>query len=422
MTRQHTPRLLAGIASLCLTLSAGVAEATEGYVALGFGPVQRGQGGAGVAQTGQDAMAGTINPAAVADVPRAFSLGVELFRPDRGYSAEGTYFVAPGSLRSGRSMFPVPNFAYNHPLANGAVLNFAAFGNGGMNTSYPDVENANCGPYSGVYCAGPAGVDLVQLFLSATYAQSSGAFSWGIAPTIAIQAFEARGLAAFGQASVDADHLSDNGQDRSFGAGLRAGMRYAVAPGLRVGISGQTRMRMSRFKEYAGLFENGGSFDIPAQVTAGVAWSPTPATTLMLDYQKIFYSGVPAVSNAASAGPLGAKGGAGFGWKDVNVVKLGVEWKQSDTMTWRAGYAHASNPIGPEDVTLGILAPGVVEDHFTLGGSWAASARDSLDFAVIYVPGVTVRGGEATPEGPTPGQIAIDMDQVAFSLGWTRHF
>ncbi len=387
-------------------VTAGAAGATEGYFALGYGPVQRGTAGAGVAKQGGDAMASAQNPAAVAGMGRQLSFGLEAFSPDRGYTATGTMMVAPGSYRSGHKVFPIPNFAYNIPLANGNVLNIAAYGNGGMNTSYSQP----------IFGFSPVGVDLSQLFVSATYAGQSGNISWGVAPTLAVQAFEARGLGAFSLMSMDPTALTDNGHDMSWGVGLRAGVQAEVAPGVRLGFAGQTRFNMSKLEDYAGLFENGGEFDIPASVTAGVAWEVQPDLTAMLDYQRIFYSGVPAVSNATNAGPLGAPGGAGFGWDDVGVVKLGVEWRQSPQMTWRAGYAYSDNPIGPEDVLLNVLAPGVVQHHLTFGGSWQATERDRIDFAAIRAFNTSVTGSDGS------GPITIDMDQIAVSVGWTRVF
>lgn len=412
-------RLGAGIAGIALA-AAGVlpASATEGYFALGYSPAQRGVAGAGVAAPGSEATSTAINPASVAGMGRELSFGVDLFMPDRGFTATGTFFVPAQSLRSDSNIFAVPNFAYNRPLANGAVLNFAAYGNGGMNTTYP-AGLVGCGS---VYCGGPAGVDLSQLFLSATYAQKSGAISWGIAPTVAVQAFKAKGLGAFSAISTDVAHLTDQGYDMSYGIGLRAGIQAEVMPGLRFGLTGQSSFNMSKFDKYAGLFENGGDFDIPASVTAGIAWAARPDLNVMLDYQRIFYSGVGAIGNAGNAGPLGAPGGAGFGWDDVDVVKLGVEWKQSDKMTWRAGYAHVSNPIGPEDVTLNIIAPGVVQDHISLGGSYRPDDRNRIDFAVVHAFNNSVTGPETTPGGPTPGSISIDMNQLELSVGWVHTF
>ena len=410
------------IACLGMTVAASMAAtsatATEGYFALGYGTNQRALAGAGVAHA-SEAMSATVNPALAAGVGHEFQLGAELFSPRRGYTGTGTAFVPTGNVKSDSILFLVPNFSYNRPLDNGAVLNFSLYGNGGMNTDY-GVGLTGCGS---VFCAGPAGVDLSQLFLSVTYAREVGNLSWGISPTLVAQRFEAKGLAAFGPLSVDATKLSDNGYDMSYGGGLRAGVQWKASPTVTFGLSGQTKMNMSKLDKYAGLFENGGEYDIPASITAGVAWKANSDTTILLDFQRIFYSGIPAVANAGNAGPLGAPGGAGFGWDDVNVIKLAVEWKSNEKMTWRAGYAYASNPVGPEDVTLNIIAPGIVKHHFAVGGSYAFSENNSIDFAANYVPKSTVSGPEATALGLTPGSnIELNMRQYSLSVGWTHKF
>ena len=79
--------------------------------------------------------------------------------------------------------------------------------------------------------------------------------------------------------------------------------------------------------------------------------------------------------------------------------------------------------LGPEDVTLGILAPGIVEHHISAGGSYRVSDRDAIDFSVGYVLPHTVNGPEVTPFGVTPGSnIELNMHQVSVSVGWTRKF
>jgi len=388
------------------TMAMTPAVATEGYFALGYGTNQRALAGAGVAH-GFEAMSATVNPALAAGVGHEFQMGVEFFSPRRGYTGTGT------------GCFLYQIFSYNRPLQNGAVFNISVYGNGGMNTDY-GVGLAGCGS---VYCGGPAGVDLSQLYISATYAKEIGNFSFGISPTLAAQRIKVDGLGAFAAISSDATRLTNMGYDGSFGLGLRAGLLWKASPTVSFGLSGQTKFNMSKFDQYAGLFENGGDFDIPASITAGVAWKVRPNTTLMLDFQRIFYSGVPAISNSGTAGALGAPGGAGFGWDDVNVVKLAAEWKQNDQMTWRAGYAYASNPVGPEDVTLNIIAPGIVTHHFTVGGSYAFSDKNTLDFAATFVPNSTVSGPEVTPLGVTPGSnIELSMKQFSLSLGWTHKF
>ncbi|KDB02370.1 membrane protein involved in aromatic hydrocarbon degradation [Defluviimonas sp. 20V17] len=400
------------------------AHATMGYFTLGGDAVARAQGGAGVAAPGANAMASAINPAAVAGLGREFSLGLEAFAPSRGYDGNGTLFVAPGSVRSGYNVFAIPNFAYNLPLANGAVLNIAAYANGGANTLYPDVANPNCGGATGVFCNGKAGGDLSQLFLSFTYAKKDGNISWGISPTIVGQRFKAYGVGSFAALSSNSGALSGNGYDYSLGFGLRAGLQIDVTPQLSFGLSGQTKMKMSKFKKYAGLFAGGGSFDVPAAATIGMAYKARPDLTLLADFERIFYSGVPALANPYpnGANQLGSANGPGFGWTDVNVLKLGAIWKQNAKMTWRFGYAHATNPVKSPYVTINILAPAVVQNHFTVGGSYKMTQRDTMDFSVMYVPKNSVTGPEVTSAGATTGKITDEMSQFAVSVGWTRTF
>ncbi len=408
------------------SLAAAPALATEGYFALGYSPEQIAQGGAGVAN-GDEPMSAAINPAGVATVGNALSFGMQLFSPHRGYDASGAAFVSNGSITSGHTLFLVPNVAYNRVLADGARLNFAAYGNGGMNTSYPADPNTGllCTGAPGIFCGGKAGVNLTQLFLQFTYARKVGNVAWGIAPTIALQNFSARGIGAFASSSADPSHLSDTGGDWSHGIGLKAGVQVDVAPGLRLGLSGQSKFNMSRFSKYAGLFAGGGDFDIPASATVGMAWDARPDLTLMLDYQRIWYSGVPAVANPFpnGANALGSADGPGFGWKDVGVIKLGAAWRQSPAMTWRVGYAYSTNPVQSSQVTLNILAPGVVRHHLSAGGSWQMTDTDTLDFALEYVPTSKVSGPEVTTGGVTPGSdITLKMHQFAAAVGWTHRF
>jgi long-chain fatty acid transport protein len=89
----------------------------------------------------------------------------------------------------------------------------------------------------------------------------------------------------------------------------------------------------------------------------------------------------------------------------------------------RAGYAHNTNPIGPADVTLNILAPGVVTDHIAGGFTYKWGRHSNLDLSVMYVPENTVSGIEVTPFGPNPGRtITLAMHQWDMTVGYRYHF
>lgn len=228
-------------------------------------------------------------------------------------------------------------------------------GNGGMNTEHKSMSNPVCAGFgggSGPFCGAKAGVNLQQLFLSVGGAKRIGNFSVGVAPIFAVQMFEAKGLLPFGAFgfSTDPGNLSNRDTDLSFGGGARAGVEWAVMPNVRLGIAGSTPIWMTNLDSYRGLFAEQGGFDIPASVQAGIAIDLTPAVTLMADYRRISYSGIDAVANPSTnllgcAGGnasmcLGGSNGAGFGWRDVNAFKLGVEWRTSPSLTLRGGYAY----------------------------------------------------------------------------------
>ena len=418
-------RLLPAVIGLVAGIGLPAAAwSTEGYFQLGYSPVQNGLGGAGVANS-EDAMSMALNPAGIVGVGRQFQLGVGLFMPYRGYSSTGAGFVAPGggtgSVESSDNLFLMPNMAYSHPLDANSAIGIALYGNGGMNTTYKDTANAGCPAPGGVFCGGNTGVDLMQMFISPDYARRMGKFSFGIAPTLALQTFKAKGLAAFGASSADAANLTNNGYDWSIGGGLRGGVQFDVTDQFRLAFSGQTKMWMTKFDKYAGLFADQGSFDIPASITAGFAYDINPRLTVMADFQRIFYSGVGSVGNSSASPPLfGTSGGPGFGWQDINVYKVGIEYRPNEMWTLRAGYAYNDNPVQSADVMLNIIAPGVIQHHITAGATYKMSPKDSLDFAFVYAPDVKVTG--TTPAAYGGQSVTLHMHQFFGQFGWTHNF
>jgi long-chain fatty acid transport protein len=177
---------------------------------------------------------------------------------------------------------------------------------------------------------------------------------------------------------------------------------------------------MSKLHKYEGLFAEQGNFDIPSNWTIGLAYKTTPALTFLFDVQKINYSDIKAVHNPLLpnlANGLGSDGGAGFGWRDMLVYKLGAQWQASKDWTWRVGYARGRQPIPESEVLFNILAPGVIEQHITLGFTTAIGDHNDFNFAVTRSPQKSVMG--VNPLSPNQ-TIELKMDQwvIAASYGW----
>ena len=399
-----------------LTFGAATAQATEGYFQTGYGTVQKALAGAGVANP-EDAMTLSVNPAGLVSVGRQFEAAFTLFSPQRDYTAgalPGGMGPMPGKVESKSTLFLMPNMAYSAPIDAQSAWGVAVFGNGGMNTNY----------HASIFGGGYAGVNLEQMFVTVGYARKMGELSVGVAPVVAMQKFRADGLWAFTGLSLDGANMTGGEDSYSFGAGLKLGMQWDIAKGVRLGLSGQTPIWMTSFDKYKGLFAGGGDFDIPGSITAGIAVDVAPTLTLMADYRHIFYSAIPAISNSPSniavcmggnaSYCFGGANGPGFGWHDIDAVSVAAAWKATNDLTVRLGYSHNTNPIKASDVMLNILAPGVVTDHISAGLSWNMSKNLTIDVAAGYVPrhdltGINVFGG---------GQvIKLSMEQYEASLG-----
>ncbi len=393
---------------------AGAANATEGYFQTGYGTIQKAQSGAGVAHP-EDAMTLSVNPAGLTSVGRQFEAAFTLFSPRRDFTSTntfpGTFPTTRGTVTSTQEIFLMPNMAWSSPIDAQSAWGVALFGNGGMNTNYQ----------SSVFGAGQTGVNLEQMFLTVGYARKMGDFSVGVAPVVAMQKFRATGFGFFDQAAFTSKpgSLTNNGDDYAWGAGLRAGFLWSLTKEFRIGASGQTPIWSTKFDKYAGLYADGGSFDIPANVTVGIAYDVLPTLTVMVDYRHIFYSGVPAIANSGAAlggpVPLGASGGAGFGWKDVDVISVAAAWKATKDLTLRAGYSHNNSPIGSDQVFFNTVAPGVVTDHISLGASYDWTKNLTIDLAAAYVPKASVTGPD--PFGVPGDTITLSMSQWEASFG-----
>jgi len=402
-------------------LLAGPALATDGYFAHGYGTQNKAMAGAGVALS-LNTLAPATNPAGLAFLGKRYDVGIALFNPNREFSVSGlpsgfpgTFGLAPGTVESGSKAFPVPSLGASWRIGENGAFGVALYGNGGMNTDYA----------APVFGFEPTGVDLSQMFVAPTYAHRFGRHAVGVSVLGAYQRFEARGLLAFSPLSSDAASLTDNDHANAYGLGARVGYQGELLPWLSLGAAYQTRVAMTDFDEYQGLFAEQGAFDIPQNLTAGVAVKPVEKLTLVFDVQWIDYSSVRSVANDflpnLAMAPLGMDDGAGFGWHDMTVYKGGVRLQTGESWTWLAGYSYGRQPIRENEVLINILAPGVMEQHVTAGVSRILGKGKMVNFAVTRAIPNTVSGANNL-EAPGAQTIDLTMDQWDFDLSFSFGF
>lgn len=401
------------IASLLIVSSA---FATDGYFLTGYGTKQQGQGGAGVAKPG-DSLAGATNPAGLILVGNRFDIGLTLFRPNRSATITGNLGGANGAYDANRvTNFELPELGYSLRYRPNLALGVAIYGNGGMNTSYKTPI-----PLLGTT---RGGVDFDQVFISPTLAYKAGAHnSFGIAANIAIQRFAAEGLQYVEEISGAPTFVTNNGYSYSSGGGVRIGWLGELNKTISVGATYQSRTYMSKFSRYSGLFAEHGGFDVPANFAGGASVKLGSKATLLFDEERILYGTIKSNANPlASTSPLGTDSGPGFGWHDINVSKVGLDYDVNPALTLRGGYNHGGVPFDSSQTFFNLLAPAVVKDHLHAGATWTLASGKEISFAYIHAFNNTLNGVNSIPSAYGGGNANLSMYQNSFQLafGWNR--
>jgi len=376
---------------------------------------------------------------------------------DARYSAFG---LSEGMVESGSNIFIIPAIAFSYKLGENSTIGLNFYGNGGMNTDYDTktyysaiidgfgnpMPDGSPNPMANV--TSPTGVNLQQMFLALTYAHKFGNHSLSLSPILAYQSIEIKGMQAFrdmGAAGMEglavnrSMYVTDNGVSSSTGYGIKIAYQGELISGLRVGASFQPKITMSKFEDYQGLFAEEGGFDIPTNWQAGFSYDITEDFTIMADVKQIMYSDAKSISNpmnpqqimpmvpnpdmttpedAMMLNPyfvaLGDENGAGFGWEDMMIFKVGAEFRQIENWQFRCGYSYGKQPIPESEVMFNIIAPAVNENHISFGFTKMLGDR-ALNFAITHALENSVKG--QNPFDPAQ-EIEITMNQWEFEIGF----
>ena len=268
----------------------------------------------------------------------------------------------------------------------------------------------------------PTGINLSQLFLEVTYSiKIARKHSIGISGIEAYQMFEAEGLQAFGQMSMNSEKLTNNDVNNSVGYGAKIGYLGKLTDKLSLGVEYQSKIFMSEFENYSGLFAEQGDFDIPSNWTVGLAYKYSKKLTLAFDVKQIRYTDVKAVSNPLTDPtivPLGSDNGPGFAWQNLMIFKLGGQYIANKEWIYRAGYSYGLKNIPENQLLFNILAPGVSQNHIAAGFTRILSTKkNALDLSLMYSPANSLSGPNSI--WILRQTIEIKMSQFELELGYS---
>lgn len=471
-------------AAVAMAIAAPAAYATNGYFTIGYGTKNRGLAGAGIAFS-QDSTAAATNPSGMALVGNRVDFGVELFNPRRDANLDASQGSLgafggqnTGDVDSGATLFAIPHAGFAFGMGN-MTVGMSITANGGMNTRYnsnlyTDAFAPAIGCNGSAFCGGtvsgfagflgssdavlqqlygnpntsPAlGVNLAQVIIAPTVAfKLNQDHAVGASLLVGYERFRAYGLGLFQGLSSDPAHVTNKGDDDAWGAGIRLGWTGQITSNITLGAQYSSKIYMQEFDRYAGLFAEQGDFDIPSNFGLGLAVKVTPKTTVAFDVQRILYSDVASIANngptadeffggltyvltGGGAGgisnPLGTNNGWGFGWDDITVYKLGVNYEYSNQWTFRGGVNYGDNPIDPSQNLFNILAPGIVQTHATLGFTYMPTQYNEINVSVMHAFRED-QSNTDTATNPSLGGASytsdIGMDQNAVEVSYGMKF
>lgn len=444
----------AALVAVCLTTTS--AQATNGYFLPGSGVRATGMGGVGIAY-GRDSLSANANPVNILNAGMRGDMGITIFNPER-YAKVGTGAgqTSPfagtftGDVESESRYFLMPEMGFTMPLTEQLSIGLAVLGSGGMNTNYP----ANYFSFAGdPPISERIGVDMMQILvpISAAYKVNENQ-GVGASVVFAVSRFEAYGLGAFltfdsfTNITADPAHMTNNGFDYSYGAGVKLGWQGEYLDDkLTVGLVYTSRIYMTKFDKYRGLFAEQGGFDIPENYGIGVSIKPMKNLVIAADVSRIKYSDIKSFANpgpttAATPYPgpgpatrnnavkailstvdqskeAGNDAGIGFGWQDQIVYKLGVQYGVSSQLQVRAGYNFGATPIPNDQLTFNTLAPATTQTHISVGFTYKPTDELEITGTYMHVP----KTSQTSPRNQNIiGMAEVGMSQNVFgvSLGW----
>lgn len=428
------------LVAISVLVAPQAARATDGHLLHGVGAVNSAVGGIGIASNNSLLGAFFHNPAGLAAFDGTnLEMGFELLKPARTVSS--SFGPMSGSTTSDADFSPIPAFGFSTKLDNGVVIGLSGLGIGGFGVNYAaDATNP-------ILMPAPNGFG--QVYSNFQLLKISPALAWNATDKLRIGLaanidWEALAVSPMPIAAPDYDpgpdltpgtlddrsfYPSAAASDAVFGFGFQAGLQYALTSKMTLGLAYSSPQMFSDFEfrmthanpnlpNYGTARTVTFRMDAPAIYGAGLAWSPSERLDLGLDAKYVTYSSTKGFEEKGYNADGSVKG---FGWEDIAVVALGMQFKPSDRFTVRGGYNYSQNPIPDAQAMFNIPAPAVVQHHITGGVGFAINSSVDFNLSAYKALENSITGAMYRP-GPVPGtSVKNSLSETSFLMGFTIH-
>jgi len=433
--------------------------AQAGHIMQGVGSVNMSMGGAATAQPLDISGALQWNPAAISVFDSKiinFDIGLFFSSPELSASIPAGMMgpntpALSGVTKDDRGVSPMPALAMVWGKEGSKhTFGASAFGISGFGVTFPEEANNPMSPsFNPTVNSNPINYPqqargfghiesdymLLQVGLAWAYEVTDN-FSIGIQPTVNYAALELmpNPLATPGAPSGYPEYpFSDKGS--AIGYGAQFGLFYHSNGGVKLGASYKTAQKFSDI-EFKNTFESNSSaasdvafnMDYPAILSFGIGYS-TDLFDFAIDLREVDYKNTEGFE---AKGWTQTGSVQGFGWKNIQILSVGLQYKGIEKLPLRVGYTFSSNPIDSELAFFSIPATAVIKNAFQFGTSYPISDNFKLNGVYHYgTSGGKTEGqmlnpmmaSASNPYGSMPGtKVGYEMTTSMVMLGLTYTF
>lgn len=186
-----------------------------------------------------------------------------------------------------------------------------------------------------------------QLLTSGAELQTRTGLRFGADAVFATHSFSSLAMTpmALGQDFVDPVGITSGEQSRGAGLALSVGGQMHERLGWNLGV--RSRVDMSAYKQFRGVYSEPGDLDIPASASLGFSAGVLPNTEFMLGAEHVFYSDIGGVSSYSLPNRflslLGDSSSPSLAWRDLTVYSAGFQGSAFDWQ-WSLRYSTALQP------------------------------------------------------------------------------
>ena len=408
--------------------------AQAGHIMQGVGSVNMSMGGAATAQPLDISGALQWNPAAISVFDNKvinFDIGAFFSSPELSSSIPAGMMwpagafgpgspaspAVSGTTKDDRGVSPMPALAYVYGREGSKhTFGVSAFGISGFGVTFPQETNlpmdangnpnASWNPNESNPINYPQNMNgfghiesdymLLQIGLAWAY-ELTDQFSIGIQPTINYAALE---LAPNPTSNPTAAGYPVSDKASAIGYGAQFGLFFNSPSGFKLGASYKTPQKFDDLEFTNTYLDNSSSknafnMDYPAILSFGVGYS-NETIDLALDYRSVDYENTDGFAEKGWTSTASVKG---FGWKNINILSVGLQYKGIEKLPLRVGYTYSSNPIDSELAFFSIPATAVIKNAFQFGTSYPVNDNFKLNGVFHY----------GTSGGKTEGQLLNPM-------------